>query len=179
MHYSLAVTWGYDWSSFQVKPSKRDVTVVVFRSWSGVLAPYVACAHHNPETKRIFSLCDIGHTGETVLQIYCRTYKQIAAGHSYPLLRKARRLDMLIPQPHHHPKVDVTTVTNAPEQKCAQCGTEHSPMYYPVAEDDGGLQVNGAGTAKPVLCHRCHWPKVHAAMEAGVASMQLVAPAGA
>ncbi|EJD47915.1 hypothetical protein AURDEDRAFT_113199 [Auricularia subglabra TFB-10046 SS5] len=159
-----------------VKPSKRDVTSVVFRGASGVLVPYVSCAHHNQDTRRIFSLCELNHTGETIAQLYCRTYKQVAAGHSYPLLRKARRLDTLIP--HTNPQnerqarqLDPATVKNATDQRCVQCNTEYSPMFYPA---EGGH-----------MCHRCHWTKEHEATpkasSAALAaeSAVLVAPAGA
>ncbi|KAH7098247.1 hypothetical protein BKA62DRAFT_713863 [Auriculariales sp. MPI-PUGE-AT-0066] len=162
-----------------VKPSKRDVNTSIFRGISGVLVPYVACARHSPDTKRIFSLCDMNHTGETVLQMYTRTSKQIAAGHSYPLLRKARRLDQLIPF-HGVPTASASAAERAAwereqkatktssslyakggfaeeSQKCSHCETEYSPMFYP----DGDLWT----------CHRCHWNAAHSDLPAQTSAL--------
>ncbi|CAE6432843.1 unnamed protein product [Rhizoctonia solani] len=98
-HVSCAWMAGHAFG-FEVRQSKntrRDpATIVDFRGEVGVLKALIRCKMHPNAPRPTFDICSLNANGESALQVYCRTYKQVSVSHSYGLLRKARRLDTLL-----------------------------------------------------------------------------------
>jgi len=103
------------------------------------------------------------------LEAFCRAHKQVAAGHSYPLLRKARRLDALVIGPSSveraQTRQDNTTAQKGAETRCSQCQTEFSPCFYPL---DLSTPLTNGHVTPAYLCHRCYWPTLAPRVEAMV-----------
>ncbi|EIW75100.1 hypothetical protein CONPUDRAFT_112361 [Coniophora puteana RWD-64-598 SS2] len=111
-HASCAWTYGHKFGFEVQQVRRRDGTFVNFRGVSGIMAPVVYCRDHHSDTSArrqhphphphppnpIFELCDVDEagSGETALQVYCRTYKQAPVAQAHGLLRKARRMDAVL-----------------------------------------------------------------------------------
>ncbi|KAJ1306572.1 hypothetical protein OPQ81_007573 [Rhizoctonia solani] len=143
----------------QSKNSRRDpATIVDFRGEVGVLKALIRCKAHPTATRPSFDICSLNTNGESALQVYCRTYKQVSVSHSYGLLRKAKRLDTLlraqgflpaIPSPHNSQKF--THALPDGNAVCDSCGTHDSPCFWSL---DGQVMVDPE-TASTALCNSC------------------------
>ncbi|KAG8835592.1 putative PHD type zinc finger protein with BAH domain-containing protein [Serendipita sp. 399] len=122
----------------QVKPSQRkDFPTVEFRNEVGVMNAVILCDNHGGSPlgsgKKIYDLCDLDERGRTALQVFTETYKQAQNGEStYGLLRKARRLDEIVPAPRFDavPSLHPSQVLPS-ENQCVFCLTESSPFWWP------------------------------------------------
>ncbi|KAF8596772.1 hypothetical protein BDV93DRAFT_527878 [Ceratobasidium sp. AG-I] len=154
-HVSCAWLTGHAFG-FEVRPSKnsrRDpATIIDFRGENGVMKALIRCKAHPPPPRPSFDICSLNTNGESALQLYCRTYKQVSVSHSYGLLRKAKRLDTLLRAQGFLPAVPLT-VELSPEAgvKCLRCGTHHSPCFW---TEDGQRMVD-PDLAETALCNRC------------------------
>ncbi|TCD67928.1 putative PHD type zinc finger protein with BAH domain-containing protein [Steccherinum ochraceum] len=130
-----------------VKASRRDTTIMVdFKEASGCMVPVVTCKGHPPHRREMFGICEVNELGETALQVYCKTYKQVALSNAHGLLRKAQRLDQII---NAEESSDSDSTLIGPDPKCHRCTTEFSPTFYPSGKTPAG--------ATKWLCHKCHW----------------------
>jgi len=124
----------------------------------GILEPFVWCNAHILEKNRIvWGPCDASD-GETALQLYCRTYKQVPLEHSYGLLRRAYRLDQALAIPENPPPKD----TNAEVDSCCKCGTTYSPYFWPLGAGLTNGHSNGHLTKAPVVCQKCKFASPNA-----------------
>ncbi|KAI0738659.1 hypothetical protein C8Q80DRAFT_255981 [Daedaleopsis nitida] len=81
----------------QAKSVRRESAAVVeFKGQTGVMVPAVICKGHVGLRRQLHDLCETTDSGETALQVYCKTYKQAQVTETHGLLRKARRLDKIL-----------------------------------------------------------------------------------
>ncbi|KAF9224072.1 hypothetical protein BS17DRAFT_780421 [Gyrodon lividus] len=126
-HASCAWKNGHQFG-FEIQPvrsHRRDTVVTNFRGETGNMVPIVSCQEHEMSKRELYDICETDETGETALQVYCRTYKQAPVSQAHALLRKARRLDSILNT--HADAVDGNT---EPEQQCDLCATQYSPCFY-------------------------------------------------
>ncbi|KAG8782439.1 putative PHD type zinc finger protein with BAH domain-containing protein [Serendipita sp. 397] len=120
-----------------VKPSQRkDFPTVEFRGEVGVMSAVILCDNHGGAPlgngKKIYELCDVDERGRTALQVFTETYKQAQNSEStYGLLRKARRLDEVVPAPRFDavPSLHPSQVQLL-ENQCVFCSTDSSPFWW-------------------------------------------------
>jgi hypothetical protein len=110
----------------QLKASQRGTPVVSFRDKAGTMRAVVRCRRHEGPYVRppFFEMCDTNEFGETALQVYCRHYKQAQVAQSHALLRKAHRLDTILPLPAERRE------RGAREGPCASCATKFAPRWH-------------------------------------------------
>ncbi|CAG7847903.1 Lid2 complex component snt2 Short=Lid2C component snt2 [Serendipita indica DSM 11827] len=121
-----------------VKPNQRkEFPTVEFRQEIGTMNAVIICDSHggnmNPSGKKIYDLCDLDERGRTALQAFTETYKQAHNSEkTYGLLRKARRLDDVVPAPRFDavPTLDPSLVLSTNNQ-CVFCHTLSSPFWWP------------------------------------------------
>jgi len=112
------------------------------------MQPIVLCNLHSLQGRPLIRMCDKNTTGETALQLYCQTYKQVPLEHSYALLRKARRLDNVLNVPNLDDPPAPPSKTAPPDRHCAKCETQFSPVFYPVTSPL-------PDAPKTFHCHQC------------------------
>lgn len=101
-HFHAACAWqaGFKFGFELAKKRGRDPILASFRGEEGMLSPVVTCSEHTfDKAKRV--MWDVGQrdpkTKLTVMQTYVRAYKNArGATDTFPMLRRARRLDMLV-----------------------------------------------------------------------------------
>ncbi|OCF76650.1 hypothetical protein I204_02349 [Kwoniella mangroviensis CBS 8886] len=149
------------------KPGRHGtVTVTKFKDSEGVMGPGVWCKSHDLSERVIYDLWEMDpEQNETALQTYISSYKAIPPHDSFPLLRKARRLE------HFLPPVEIQQNQNI---ICADCQIDVSPLWHDVVgsptasvkdermDIDGEEQVVLNGNGKRVrvedrkkVCHLC------------------------
>ncbi|WWD07955.1 hypothetical protein V865_006064 [Kwoniella europaea PYCC6329] len=149
------------------KPGRHGtVTVTKFKDSEGVMGPGVWCKSHDLSERVIYDLWEMDpEQNETALQTYISSYKAIPPHDSFPLLRKARRLE------HFLPLVEIQQNQNI---ICADCQIDVSPLWHDVVgsapgsvknermDIDGEEQVVPNGNGKRVrvedrkkVCHLC------------------------
>ncbi|KAH7914580.1 hypothetical protein BJ138DRAFT_1143440 [Hygrophoropsis aurantiaca] len=141
-HTSCAWRNGHKFG-FEIQPvrnHRRDTLVTTFKGETGNMMPIVHCQEHENTKHELFDICETDETGETALQVYCRTYKQAPVTQAHGLLRKARRLDQIINIPS-----DNLSSTPETEPRCDLCSTQYSPYFYQSRYSDHWK------------CHKCHW----------------------
>ncbi|WRT65032.1 uncharacterized protein IL334_001974 [Kwoniella shivajii] len=155
------------------KPGRHGtVTVTKFKDSEGVMGPGIWCKSHDLEGRVIYDLHEIDpEQNETALQVYVGAYKAIPPHDSFPLLRKAKRLEPFLPsyQTNLPVPTDITTL-------CADCGVDVSPLWYDVSstnsaqsgikdekmeidgEENQGPHINGHGNGTRIKCNKkvCH-----------------------
>ncbi|KAF8315379.1 hypothetical protein DL93DRAFT_2227431 [Clavulina sp. PMI_390] len=120
--------------------NKKDASVVTFRGEMGILAPMIS-----RKPRKLYGLCDTDGSGRTILQLYCDHYKQAALDHSYGLLRKSNRMDLLVKSQMTAP----SPIKNKPS--CFKCGTNYSPLFRPWIEN-----LATTPSAQLKICHQCY-----------------------
>ncbi|RDX51269.1 hypothetical protein OH76DRAFT_1505916 [Lentinus brumalis] len=135
----------------QAKSSRREPhPTVEFKGTTGVMVPSVICKGHFGHKRQLYDLCDMSDSGETALQLYCKTYKQAQVSETHGLLRKARRLDKILEangDASSSTSFDDSLPGAGPDPQCYRCRTEFSPFFH---------EVPVQGGAKAWLCHKCH-----------------------
>ncbi|KIJ65499.1 hypothetical protein HYDPIDRAFT_39434 [Hydnomerulius pinastri MD-312] len=129
---------------FEIQPvrnHRRDSVVTTFRGDTGNMVPIICCQEHEPTRHELYDVCETDETGETALQVYCRTYKQAPVSQAHGLLRKARRLDSIL-----NTRPDAVEGTLEPEPHCDLCSTQYSPCFY-----------RSKYYPDRWHCHKCHW----------------------
>lgn len=129
---------------FEVQPvrnPRRDTVIVTFKGETGVLTPVIYCKEHDASKHELYDICETDETGESVMQIYSRTYKQAPISQSHALLRKAMRLDMML-----NSRSEVVDTTEL-DYRCESCGTHYSPCFY-----------SNKLVSDRWRCHKCNWP---------------------
>lgn len=157
-HVSCAWLAGHAFG-FELRPSKnsrRDpATIIEFRGETGVMKALIRCKSHSLAARPSFEICSLNTNGESALQLYCRTYKQVSVSHSYGLLRKAKRLDTLLRAqgflPSGPPFIQPDDVTLASALKCNYCATQFSPCFW--SED--GQRVVDPDILQVAICNQC------------------------
>lgn len=132
--------------AFEIQPvrnPRRDTMMVALKGEIGVLTPIICCKEHGVSRHGLYDLCETDEMGESIMQMYCRTYKQAPVSQAHALLRKAMRLDSVL---NSRP---VVVDTPEPEPRCESCGTHFSPRFYPNKYSPGRWR-----------CHKCHWPQL-------------------
>ena len=112
--------------------------------------PQVFCKSHNLEGRPLHDLHEIDpEQNETALQVYISSYRSLNADEpmeksdpKFALLRKASRLDLVIP----------TAVVTPPGKACLRCDIDVSPRWYSV---DSKNEMEVDGRIDHVLCHQC------------------------
>lgn len=161
-HVSCAWLAGHAFG-FEVRPSKnarRDpATIVDFRGEVGVMKALIRCKAHPVSPRPSFDICSLNTNGESALQLYCRTYKQVSVSHSYGLLRKAKRLDTLLraqgflpplPSPSA-PQTFSFVVPSTGRARCVECSTQDSPCFWSL---DGQRMID-CDVVETALCNKC------------------------
>ncbi|KIK96767.1 hypothetical protein PAXRUDRAFT_825597 [Paxillus rubicundulus Ve08.2h10] len=126
-HVSCAWKNGHRFG-FEIQPvrsHRRDAVVITFRGETGNMVPIVSCQEHETSKRELYDVCETDDTGETALQVYCRTYKQAPVSQAHALLRKARRLDSIL-----NAHADAVDGNADPEPQCDLCATQYSPCFY-------------------------------------------------
>ncbi|CAE6484289.1 unnamed protein product [Rhizoctonia solani] len=160
-HVSCAWMAGHAFG-FEVRQSKntrRDpATIVDFRGEVGVLKALIRCKSHPNAPRPTFDICSLNANGESALQVYCRTYKQVSVSHSYGLLRKAKRLDTLLraqgflpPVSSPHSSQILSHTMSSGKAVCNSCATNDSPCFWSL---DGQIMVDPE-TTSIALCNSC------------------------
>ncbi|KAI3597799.1 hypothetical protein WG66_012548 [Moniliophthora roreri] len=140
------------WTS--VKSSRRDsTTTITFQGESGLMSPVIMCKDHDHGKRRLYSICETDEGGESVLQVYCRAYKQASVISTHGLLRKARRLDQILNIPTEATMVAAAD-SSVDNMECIRCGTQFTPAFYPADDGSGGW-----------VCHCCNFKAPTVAME--------------
>lgn len=124
-----------------VRNPRRDTVLVTFKGENGVLVPIISCKEHDMSKRELYDLCEVDETGEGIMQIYCRAYKQALVSQAHALLRKAMRLDSIL-----NGRSEVVD-TPEPEPRCECCGTRYSPCFY-----------RNKYYSDRWRCHKCNWP---------------------
>ncbi len=131
-------------AEIQAKPGRREiVTIAKFKDEMGVMTPSCWCKTHDLEGRTIYDMHELDPEQnevskvefdiakcQTAMQIYTSSYKALAPEASFATLRKAKRLEALLPESR---VVEV-------EKRCVKCGVDVSPMWY------GHLER---------VCHQC------------------------
>ncbi|KAG8995660.1 putative PHD type zinc finger protein with BAH domain-containing protein [Tulasnella sp. JGI-2019a] len=157
MKFHLSCAWRNQLRfGFELTPRKvqkpGDPPLITFRGTVGILEPFVWCNAHVLEKDRVvWGPCDASE-GETALQIYCRTYKQVPLEHSYGLLRRAYRLDQALTAPDGHAAKETTP---AKFDTCCKCGTTYSPYFWPLVPSLTNGHSNGHSVKPLVVCQKC------------------------
>lgn len=133
---------------FELQHTKGSRGAITFREETGIMQPIVLCNLHSLQGRPLIRLCDKNTNGETALQLYCQTYKQVPLEHSYALLRKARRLDSVLDVPSLDDPPPPPSKTAPPDRHCVKCKTRFSPIFYPVSS-------SSPDAPKTFLCHQC------------------------
>ncbi|KAG8699565.1 putative PHD type zinc finger protein with BAH domain-containing protein [Ceratobasidium sp. 394] len=158
-HVSCAWLAGHAFG-FEVRPSKntrRDpATIIDFRGETGVMKALIRCKAHPVAPRPSFEICALNANGESALQLYCRTYKQVSVSHSYGLLRKAKRLDTLLRAQGFLPSTSAAqTYLEDPLQgasvRCKHCNTRYSPCFW--SED--GQRIIDPDVMQIAICNQC------------------------
>jgi hypothetical protein len=96
---------------------------------------------------------------QTALQMYAATYKQVPIGDTFGLLRKAERLERLMP-----PTADKESTQLEEADICARCGVDVSPKWWlwkPENESefdcDPSSWRRSSTESIPRVCHQCHF----------------------
>ncbi|RPD53362.1 hypothetical protein L227DRAFT_581377 [Lentinus tigrinus ALCF2SS1-6] len=159
--YHVSCAWKYGhkfgFEMQQAKSSRREAhPTVEFKGTTGVMVPSVICKGHVGHKRQLHDICEMSESGETALQVYCKTYKQAQTSETHGLLRKARRLDKIL-----EANGDTSSTTSLDDNilpgtgvggggadpQCCRCRTEFSPFFH---------EVTVQGGAKAWLCHKCH-----------------------
>lgn len=133
-------------------------TIAKFKESEGVMNARCFCRLHDLEGRTIYDMHEIDpEQNETALQVYTAAYKVVPnLDQSFALLRKATRLDHVIPAVEPSP----------PEKSCRECEVDVSPRWYPVeakVKDDMAMDVDGltgngnteGSKGKEWNCHQC------------------------
>lgn len=127
-----------------VRNPRREGVIITFKGETGNMVPIVCCQEHENNKRELYDVCETDETGETALQVYCRTYKQAPVTQAHALLRKARRLDQTLSI-----RMDGLSPTDGsvePVIQCDMCSTQYSPAFYPSKHYSDRWR-----------CHRCHF----------------------
>ena len=121
------------------------------------MSAVVYCKSHDLEGSRtIYDLHEIDpETNETALQTFAAAYKALPPHASFALLRKAQRLDALVPMP----------LEASDPKYCGRCGVDVSPMWYTAKwgliasydKHDVDMEFNWDKDDTVDVCHLCHW----------------------
>lgn len=76
---------------------------------------------------------------QTAFQVYIGTYKSPTWNSAFPLLRKARRLELIIPSSL---KLSSSEETEKKVEKCDSCGVSDSPIWH--NRNEGTVQYDAA-----------------------------------
>ncbi|WVF70081.1 hypothetical protein IAT40_004868 [Kwoniella sp. CBS 6097] len=153
------------------KPGRhQNVAVTKFKDSEGVMGPGVWCKAHDLQDRVIYDLHEIDpEQNETALQVYSSTYKAIPPHDSFPLLRKAQRLEGYLPAAFSDEVIKPYT------SGCTDCEVDVSPFWHVVdgsakanvkdeQNEDEGMDIdgegqangtNGVGGGKRKVCHLC------------------------
>ena len=109
----------------------------------------------DPEQNEVSCFCSLPESQlnrfKTALQIFTASYKALRPDDSFALLRKATRLDHVIP-----PMVKTEEET---PRSCFNCGVDVSPKWYKMIAGDDQMIIDGDDRdllEKEYICHRCH-----------------------
>ncbi|KAJ8589556.1 hypothetical protein M405DRAFT_933391 [Rhizopogon salebrosus TDB-379] len=127
-----------------VRNPRREGVIITFKGETGNMVPIVCCQEHENSKRELYDVCETDETGETALQIYCRTYKQAPITHAHALLRKARRLDQTLNMRMDGPSSADSSVEAV--LQCEMCSTQYSPAFYPNKHYSDRWR-----------CHKCHF----------------------
>ncbi|OWZ62846.1 hypothetical protein AYX14_06846 [Cryptococcus neoformans] len=129
--------------STMAKPGKSQSEVVVkFKDSEGVMSAGVWCKSHDLSGRVIHEIFDVEPDGgETAFQVYVGAYKSPTWNSTFPLLRKAKRLELVTPSSL---KLEETE-TNV--EKCDFCGVSDSPMWH--KDIDRTVQSDAASANEP------------------------------
>ncbi|KAH7890899.1 hypothetical protein F5I97DRAFT_1976018 [Phlebopus sp. FC_14] len=129
---------------FEIQPvrsQRRDTLITSFKGEFGNMVPIICCQEHDPSKHELYGICETDETGETALQVYCRTYKQAPVSQAHGLLRKARRLDAIV-----NCRTEIIDEAPESEPQCDLCSTQYSPCFY-----------RSKYYPDRWHCHKCHW----------------------
>ncbi|EEB91387.1 hypothetical protein MPER_10258 [Moniliophthora perniciosa FA553] len=102
----------------------RDKEGAVIKCWHCNKEFHVSCAW-NAGYK--FGICETDEGGESVLQVYCRAYKQASVISTHGLLRKARRLDQILNIPTEATMIAAAD-SSVDNMECIRGFTNGDPM---------------------------------------------------
>ena len=140
--------------------------MVTFKRVTGAMNAVVFCKEHTSYRCDIYDICSSNDVGEvrnfspcqsltpdsffiqSALQVYCRTYKQ-APLTPHGLLRRARRLDQLLPATVSDGSKSISN--EAENYTCNKCKTSIAPRFYNEKNPVSGENVR--------MCHRCYYGK--------------------
>nr|AEG78625.1 ZNF1 [Cryptococcus gattii] len=136
------LTLGFEFNL--AKPGKSHGEIVIkFKDSEGVMSAGVWCKSHDLSERVIHGIFDVEPDGgETAFQVYIGTYKSPTWNSAFPLLRKARRLELIIPSSL---KLSSSEETKKNVEKCDSCGVSGSPMWH---KHNTGLVQFDAASAK-------------------------------
>ncbi|KAE8540336.1 hypothetical protein D1P53_003281 [Cryptococcus gattii VGV] len=125
--------------STMAKPGKSHGEIVIkFKDSEGVMSAGVWCKSHDLSGRVIHGIFDVEPDGgETAFQVYIGTYKSPTWNSAFPLLRKARRLELIIPSSL---KLSSSEETEKKVEKCNSCGVSDSPMWH--KHNEGTVQYD-------------------------------------
>lgn len=134
--WQSGLTLGFEFNL--AKPGKSHNEIVVkFKDSEGVMSAGVWCKSHDLSGRVIHEIFDVEPDGgETAFQVYIGAYKSPTWNSAFPLLRKAKRLELITPSSL---KLEETE-TNV--EKCDLCGVSDSPMWH--KDNDGTVQSDAA-----------------------------------
>ncbi|OCF37587.1 hypothetical protein I316_00713 [Kwoniella heveanensis BCC8398] len=115
------------------KPGRHQIVAVTkFKDSEGVMGPGVWCKGHDLQERVIYDLHEVDpEQNETALQVYSSTYKAIPPHDSFPMLRKAQRLESYLPSSFSDEIIRPYT------SGCTDCGVDVSPLWHDVDVDRG------------------------------------------
>ncbi|KIR72301.1 hypothetical protein I310_03703 [Cryptococcus deuterogattii CA1014] len=133
------LTLGFEFNL--AKPGKSHGEIVIkFKDCEGVMSAGVWCKSHDLSGRVIHGIFDVEPDGgETAFQVYIGTYKSPTWNSAFPLLRKARRLELIIPSSL---KLSSSEETEKKVEKCDSCGVSDSPMWH--NHNEGTVQYDAA-----------------------------------
>ncbi|KAL0243454.1 hypothetical protein I308_105420 [Cryptococcus tetragattii IND107] len=133
------LTLGFEFNL--AKPGKSHGEIIIkFKDSEGVMSAGVWCKSHDLSGRVIHGIFDVEPDGgETAFQVYIGTYKSPTWNSAFPLLRKARRLELIIPSSL---KLSSSEETEKKVEKCNSCGASDSPMWH--KHNEGTVQYDAA-----------------------------------
>lgn len=133
------LTLGFEFNL--AKPGKSHGEIVIkFKDSEGVMSAGVWCKSHDLSGRVIHGIFDVEPDGgETAFQVYIGTYKSPTWNSAFPLLRKARRLELIVPSSL---KLSSIEETEKKVEKCNSCGVSDSPMWH--KHNEGTVQYDAA-----------------------------------
>ncbi|KAH9930212.1 uncharacterized protein B0H18DRAFT_993754 [Fomitopsis serialis] len=136
-----------------VKPSRRDTTTIVdWNEVEGCMVPVIICKGHVGHRRELIDICATNDLGETALQVYCKSYKQVPIAQTHGLLRKARRLDSILNNGTESLPAD-SDLPPSSEPRCYRCHSEFSPFFHPVSATANG--TTSLADRRTWQCHQC------------------------